>query len=120
VRAGIDLLRTFSIFDIPRQLRGLRFSLDAMWPEVSRIDLTRLVPSLEMPVFFLLGRNDHWVDPQTSVAFFDGLRAPAKSLVWFERSGHEPFVDEPGLFNAVMAGEVRRAAMAAVTGAAAV
>lgn len=25
----------------------------------------------------------------------DALTAPSKKLVWFEQSGHEPFVDEP-------------------------
>jgi len=26
--------------------------------------------------------------------------APSKTLVWFEESGHQPFVDEPAKFNA--------------------
>jgi pimeloyl-ACP methyl ester carboxylesterase len=81
--------------------------MDAMWPEVSRLNLTDLVPNLEMPVFFLLGREDPWVRPETSVAYFDALAAPSKKLVWFENSGHEPFVDEPAKFNATMAHLVR-------------
>jgi pimeloyl-ACP methyl ester carboxylesterase len=47
------------------------------------------------------------------VAYFDALAAPAKKLVWFEQSGHEPFVDEPGKFNATMADLVRPAAFPA-------
>ena len=66
-------------------------------------------PVLRMPVFFLLGRRDRWVPPETSVAYFDMLTAPRKELVWFEESGHEPFVDEPAKFNATMAGVVRPA-----------
>ena len=62
-----------------------------------------------MPVFFFLGRKDHFVPPQTSVAYFDALTAPSKKLVWFERSGHEPFVDEPARFNAAIAETVRPA-----------
>jgi len=96
-----------SIFDLPNILRGFRFSLDAMWGEVSRLDLARVAPALQMPVFFFLGRRDHWVPPETSVAYFDALTAPAKRLVWFEESGHEPFVDEPAKFNAAMAELVR-------------
>ena len=34
-----------------------------------------------------------------------------KKLVWFEHSGHEPFVDVPGKFNAAMAELVRAAAL---------
>jgi len=98
-----------SIFELPAAWRGFRFSMNAMWPEVSRLNLIELVPELQMPVFFLLGRQDPWVPPETSVAYFNTLTAPAKKLVWFERSGHEPFIDEPGTFNATMADLVRPA-----------
>jgi pimeloyl-ACP methyl ester carboxylesterase len=96
-----------SIFELPDAIRGFRFSLDAMWDEVSRLNLTELVPALQMPVFFFLGCKDHWVPPETSVAYIDALAAPSKKLVWFEDSGHEPFVDEPTKFNAAMAELVR-------------
>jgi pimeloyl-ACP methyl ester carboxylesterase len=98
-----------SIFELPNTWRGFRFSMKAMWAEVSRLNLIELVPALQMPVFFFLGRNDHWVPSETSVAYFDALTAPSKELVWFEESGHEPFVDEPGKFNAAMAELVRPA-----------
>ena len=96
-----------SIFEIPGGWRGFHFTMNAMWQEVSRLNLVELVPLLEMPVFFLLGRNDPWVRPETSAAYFDALRAPTKRLVWFENSGHEPFVDEPEYFNATMVEVVR-------------
>src|SRR6266511_2236332 len=50
-----------SILDLPSTMRGFRFSLGAMWTEVSRLNLIELVPALQMPVFFFLRRNDHWV-----------------------------------------------------------
>jgi pimeloyl-ACP methyl ester carboxylesterase len=96
-----------SIFDLASTTRGFRFSLRAMWPEVSRLNLIELVPALQMPVFFFLGRNDHWVPPEVSGAYIDALRAPSKQLVWFEESGHEPFIDEPAKFNAALAELVR-------------
>ena len=99
-----------SLFDLRGVLRGFRFSLDAMWDEVSRIDLTSRVPELQMPLFLLLGRNDHWVAPAISRAFFETVRAPRKAIVWFEHSGHEPFVDEPDAFYDAMLGLVRPAA----------
>jgi len=68
-----------------------------------------VVPALRMPVFFFLGRRDHWVPSQTSVAYFDALVAPSKRLVWFNESGHEPFVDEAAKFNASMVELVRPA-----------
>jgi pimeloyl-ACP methyl ester carboxylesterase len=96
-----------SIFDLPNLLRGFRFSLDAMWAEVTRLNLVKVVPALPMPVFFFLGCHDHWVPSEISVAYFDALIAPSKRLVWFEESGHEPFVDEPGKFNTSMVELVR-------------
>jgi pimeloyl-ACP methyl ester carboxylesterase len=96
-----------SIFDLPTTMQGFRFSLGAMWAEVSRLNLLELVRALAMPVFFFLGRKDHWVPATSSVPYFDRLTAPSKELVWFEESGHEPFVDEPAKFNAAMAELVR-------------
>ncbi|NIM92946.1 MAG: alpha/beta fold hydrolase [Anaerolineales bacterium] len=96
-----------SIFDLPNLLRGFRFSLFAMWDEVSRLNLIESVPALKMPVFFFLGRRDHWVPPETSVAYLDAMTAPSKKIVWFEESGHEPFVDEPSKFNLSMLELVR-------------
>jgi len=96
-----------SIFDLLALIRGFQFSLFAMWPEVSKLNLIEAVPELKMPVFFFLGRRDHWVPPETSVAYLDVLTAPLKKLVWFEDSGHEPFVDEPSKFNTAMVEEVR-------------
>jgi pimeloyl-ACP methyl ester carboxylesterase len=96
-----------SIFDLPNVVRGFQFSLHAMWAEVSRLNLHELAPSLQIPVFFMLGRRDHWVPPETSVAYFDALTAPFKKLVWFEESGHEPFADEPDKFNTAMIELVR-------------
>jgi pimeloyl-ACP methyl ester carboxylesterase len=105
----------FSIRDLPRTGRGFRFSLGAMWTEVSRLNLIELEPAVEMPVFFFLGRNDHWVPAEISVAYINALTAPSKRLVWFEESGHEPFVDEPAKFNALMVELVRPALLSEST-----
>lgn len=65
------------IFDLPNIVRGFRFSLDAMWAEVSRLNLIKVASVLQMPVFFFLGRHDHWVPSETCVARLDGW--------WLER-----------------------------------
>jgi pimeloyl-ACP methyl ester carboxylesterase len=96
-----------SILELPSAMRGLRWSLDAMWAEVSRLNLIELAPTLEVPTFFLLGRTDHWVPPDISVSYIDALTVPQKQIVWFEESGHEPFMDEPAKFNTAMAELVR-------------
>jgi len=95
-----------SIFDLPNIMRGLMFSA-CMWPEISALNLVQAVPALQMPVFFFIGRHDHVVAGETSAAYFDVLTAPSKRFVWFEESAHEPPVEEPAKFNALMAELVR-------------
>ncbi len=95
------------MLDLPNQVRGFRSTMNAMWDEVSALNLLVAAPALQMPVFFLLGRHDHWVPPETSVAYFDVLSAPSKELLWFDQSGHEPFMDEPAKFNDAVIDMVR-------------
>ncbi len=111
VRSRLELLRMLrmllgvpesSLPEVPRVFRALRWTLEAMWPEVSRLNLLEAVPRLEVPVFFFLGRKDHWVPPEVSVQYYEVLEAPSKELLWFESSGHEPFADEPEKYNAAM------------------
>jgi pimeloyl-ACP methyl ester carboxylesterase len=103
-----------SLADVLNTVRGFRWSLDVMWPEVSTLNLLELAPVLRMPVVFFVGRHDHWVPAETSLAYFDALSAPSKQLVWFEQSGHEMFMDEPETFNRAMIEVVRPLAVRGV------
>ncbi len=84
------------------------FSLKAMWPQVRTLDISTLVPELEMPVAFFLGKKDRQCPPEIAASYFEHLRAPDKRLVWFFNSAHNPPFEEPALFNA----EVVKAAAA--------
>lgn len=96
-----------SPFEVRGIFRALRWSMEAMWPEVQWLNLFEAAPELKVSVFFLLGRKDHWAPPERAAAYFEALRAPSKRLLWFETSGHEPFADEAEKFNAAMMREVR-------------
>lgn len=96
-----------SLFDLANILRGTLFSTYTMWEEVSALNLMKTVPTLPVPVFVFLGRHDHVIAPETSVAYFDMLAAPSKEMVWFEESAHEPPFEEPAKFNSVMLELVR-------------
>lgn len=91
-----------SLFELRRTVRAFRFSMETLWPEVSRLNLLEAAPALAVPVVLMLGRRDPWVPPEASLAWYRALRAPSRELVWFEESGHEPFVDEPDRFVAAM------------------
>ena len=84
-----------SIFDLPNLVRGFGFTLDAMWAEVSKLNLLKLVPALKMPVVIFVGRRDHWVPPETSVAYFDALDCA---------------VEETGVVRSIRARSIRRRA----------
>lgn len=46
-----------SIFGLPNNLRGQLFSVNAMWTEISALNLVKTVPALQMPVFLFIGRH---------------------------------------------------------------
>jgi pimeloyl-ACP methyl ester carboxylesterase len=96
-----------SLLDLFNILRGTQFSTHTMWQEVSALNLIKAAPVLEIPVFLFIGRHDHVISPETSVAYFDALTAPSKKLVWFEKSAHEPPCEEPAKFNATIVDLVR-------------
>jgi proline iminopeptidase len=56
----------------------------------------KAVTRLACPVFIFAGRFDHATPSQVAQAWFDKLEAPAKKLVWFERSAHMVQYEEPG------------------------
>jgi pimeloyl-ACP methyl ester carboxylesterase len=96
-----------SMFDLPNILQSQLVTPKVMWQELIRVNLIATAPALQMPVFFFLGRHDRVVVPETSLAYFDVLQAPSKTLIWFEKSGHEPPTEEPDKFNALMVDLVR-------------
>jgi pimeloyl-ACP methyl ester carboxylesterase len=101
-----------SICDLPNLLRSQLVTPKVMWQELIAVNLIKTAPALGMPVFFFLGRQDRVVVPETSVAYFNVLQAPSKTLIWFEESGHEPPAEEPAKFNSLMVELVRPAALA--------
>ncbi|MDH4327491.1 MAG: alpha/beta hydrolase [Nitrospira sp.] len=101
-----------SILDLPDILQSQLVTPKAMWQELLAVNLISAAPVLRMPVFFFLGRHDRVVVPETSVAYFDTLQAPSKTLIWFEESAHEPPTEEPAKFNRLMVELVRPVALA--------
>lgn len=104
-----------SVLDLPNILRGTLFSTHSMWQEVSALNLITAAPVLAMPAFFFIGRHDHVIAAESSVAYSDMLSAPSKRLIWFEESAHEPPFEEPAKFNAAMVELVRPVAIRTAT-----
>jgi pimeloyl-ACP methyl ester carboxylesterase len=87
-------------WEIPRLIRANSVSLEAMNEELLGLDLARSAPSVDVPVFFFLGRHDRHTEATVAANYVEALRAPVKRLIWFENSAHNVPFEEPDLFNA--------------------
>jgi pimeloyl-ACP methyl ester carboxylesterase len=88
----------YNLVDKLHWLLGLLYTLDKFYPKLWGLDLRQAVPRLEVPVYFLVGRHDVNASIPLLLDYFSKLEAPAKEIVWFERSGHTPWSSEPELF----------------------
>lgn len=86
-------------WEIVRIVRGMHQSLEAMHQELLVFDLRREVASLDVPVFFFLGRYDRHVDADLAAEYFETLQTPKKRIIWFAQSAHDIPFDEPAAFN---------------------
>lgn len=84
----------YGLYDKVNYVRGLLATMNAMWPQLWEIDLRQDAPRLAVPVYFLEGRHDINAPPYLVEDYAQGLEAPHKELIWFEHSGHSPWVDE--------------------------
>jgi proline iminopeptidase len=72
-----------------------------MTPMVLGIDLSK-VNELQIPVYFLQGKNDYLTNFSVAEKYFDVLKAPKKEFIVFEKSAHFPPFEEPEKFNTFM------------------
>jgi pimeloyl-ACP methyl ester carboxylesterase len=93
------------LLDLVRFGRGNHFSLETLWPEYSKVDLTRY-RSFKIPMVFILGRYDWHVPSVLAERYFNRIDAPKKRLIWFEHSAHNPPFEEPRHFVRVMRDDV--------------
>ena len=79
--------------------RGIFAGMRLMWPQILSIDLMAQAPELKVPVYFLEGRHDHEAPAVLVERYLQVLRAPRKTLVWFENSAHFVNTEEADPFN---------------------
>jgi len=86
-----------------------------MFPQLwqARVDFRRDAPVLAVPVYFLIGRHDVNAPPALAEDYYQTLQEPRKEWVWFERSGHNPWVTESARFVEVLLTQVLNAPSAA-------
>ncbi|AUS12660.1 alpha/beta hydrolase [Bacillus subtilis] len=73
--------------------------IDELWGNTfARIDLLQRLADVRMPVYIGLGRYDYLVAPVSLWDAVDGLY-PHVDKVIFEKSGHQPMLEEPEAFD---------------------
>ena len=110
VSKAINSAPEYTLGDRANFYRGLLDSLRLLWPALLELDLPAQAPRLEVPVFLVEGRHDHEIDPELAEAYLNGLQAPSKELVWFEGSGHLPYIEQSHEFNEMLVRRVLPAA----------
>lgn len=69
------------------------------WPEEMAINFIEQVPQINIPIYFFIGRSDYNTPFELSYDYYMNLDAPkGKHYIWFDRSGHVPYLEEPVKF----------------------
>ncbi len=76
--------------------------MDVVYPQLWEVGFRVQATKLAVPVCFLIGRHDINAPTVLTEQYHAILDAPHKEIVWFERSGHNPWVTESDRFVQVM------------------
>jgi pimeloyl-ACP methyl ester carboxylesterase len=97
----------YGLYDKVNWFRGpLGETLDVVYPQLWGVDFRTQATKLEVPIYFLLGRHDVNAPPVLAEEYYQLLNAPHKELIWFEHSGHNPWVNESANFIDVIVNNV--------------
>ena len=88
----------YGIIDQINFFRGVLTTFSYVYPQLYEIDLREKYIDLDVPVYFLIGRHDINAPTYLVEDYFKQLQAPDKKLIWFENSGHSPWINENELF----------------------
>lgn len=69
--------------------------LEPIYSRLADLDLSRSAIRIQVPLMLLTGRYDCISMPYLAQHYFNRVQAPRKTFVWFERSGHDPHLQEP-------------------------
>lgn len=88
----------YGLLDQINYIRGVIRTFNHVYPQLYGVDLRIDYKKIDVPVYFYLGRHDINAPLSLSQAYYEALDAPRKELVWFEHSGHSPWINERELF----------------------
>ena len=99
----------YSWLDLLRYPLGYSKMRRPLFEEIKQVNFMRTTARLEIPVYFFMGRHDHNKHPELVNDYYEMIEAPrGKHMVWFERSGHSPCLEEPEQFAHAMISRVMK------------
>lgn len=88
----------YGLLDKINYARGIINTFNHVYQQLYGIDMRKDYTKLDIPVYFFLGRHD--INAPTSLVeeYMQVLDTPIKKIVWFEHSGHSPWINEKEKF----------------------
>ncbi len=75
--------------------KGRDFTTNAMWKELTNVNFTKEIDSIEVPIYFFEGKYDMITPPIQVERFYQNLVAErGKKLIIFKNSAHFPMLEE--------------------------
>jgi len=96
----------YGLVDKVNHTWGLIRSFDAVYPQLEGLDLARQAATLQVPVYFFVGRDDVNATAALVEDYYHRLSAPHKELIWME-GGHGLGSADPSQFYDVLQNRVR-------------
>jgi pimeloyl-ACP methyl ester carboxylesterase len=100
------LHREYTLSEKINLWRGKLFSGSRLWNTQLSTDVTKKVPRLDIPIYFLHGVYDYTVSYPLAKSYFERLEAPVKGFYTFKQSAHTPFFEEPEKMREIMKTDV--------------
>lgn len=88
----------YGVWDKINFVRGVVNTFSHVYPQLYPVDLRQDYAVVQVPVYFLLGKHDINAPLSLAQTYYDALDAPHKEIVWFEHSGHSPWINESEKF----------------------
>lgn len=83
-----------------------RNGVSVLWDKSLYVDMSKHVPALPIPAYFLSGIHDYTCNYGLSKEYLRRLTAPVKGFYTFERSAHSPHFEEPEKVRTIMQRDV--------------
>lgn len=92
----------YTFEDILNVKRGVEFTASYLRYDAIDGSILENVTTIQVPVYFFSGRFDYTDPTSCTMRLFEKISAPLKKFVWFDRSAHFVFLEEPSRFAAEM------------------